>query len=76
MCQPSPGWLSLFLSPARYALVKCPLALLILPEYFLPRIPAALVALFAGIAISFVFGLEERGVEVVVELPAGLTAPQ
>jgi high affinity sulfate transporter 1 len=52
------------------------LALLILLERFLPRIPAALIALVAGIGISLAFGLEARGVEVVGELPAGLTAPQ
>jgi high affinity sulfate transporter 1 len=52
------------------------LALLILLERFLPRIPAALVALVAGIGLSLAFGLEARGVEVVGELPAGLTTPQ
>jgi SulP family sulfate permease len=52
------------------------LALLILLEHYLPRIPAALVALIVGIALSVVFGVEGRGVEVVGELPAGLTAPK
>ena len=52
------------------------LALLILLERFLPRIPAALVALVFGIGLSLAFGLEARGVEVVGELPAGLAAPQ
>ena len=52
------------------------LALLIVLERFLPRIPAALVALLFGIALSALFGMEARGVEVVGDLPAGLTAPQ
>src|SRR5512139_1941176 len=52
------------------------LALLIVLERFLPRIPAALVALVFGIALSALFGMEARGVEVVGDLPAGLTAPQ
>ena len=52
------------------------LALLILLEHYLPRIPAALVALIVGIALSVVFGAEGRGVEVVGELPSGLVAPE
>ena len=52
------------------------LALLFALERLLPRIPAALVALVAGIVISLAFGLENRGVEVVGELPSGLAAPQ
>ena len=52
------------------------LALLILLEHYLPRVPAALVALIVGIALSVLFEVEGRGVEVVGELPAGLTAPQ
>jgi len=52
------------------------LALLILLEHYLPRIPAALVALVVGIVLSVAFGLEGRGVDVVGELPKGLTTPQ
>jgi len=52
------------------------LALMILLERYLPRVPAALVALIVGIALSILFEVEGRGVEVVGDLPAGLTAPQ
>jgi SulP family sulfate permease len=52
------------------------LVLLIGLEHFFEKIPAALVALLVGIAISSVFGLEARGVEVVGDIPAGLAAPQ
>jgi len=52
------------------------LALLILLERYLPRIPAALVALIVGIALSIILEVEGRGVEVVGELPTGLAAPQ
>jgi MFS superfamily sulfate permease-like transporter len=52
------------------------LALLIVLERYLPRIPAALVALLFGIALSALFGMEARGVEVVGELPSGLAAPK
>ncbi len=52
------------------------LILLIALEHFFHKIPAALVALVFGIAISVVFGLEARGVEIVGEIPAGLAPPQ
>lgn len=52
------------------------LIMLILLERFLRRIPAALVALVVGIALSVAFGLEGHGVEVVGQLPSGLAAPQ
>ena len=52
------------------------LVLLIGLEHFFEKIPAALAALLVGIAISSVFGLEARGVEVVGDIPAGLAAPQ
>jgi high affinity sulfate transporter 1 len=55
--------------------VMC-LILLIALEHYFAKIPAALVALVFGIAISVVFGLEARGVEVVGEIPAGLAPPQ
>jgi SulP family sulfate permease len=52
------------------------LVLLIVLEHFFHKIPAALVALIFGIAISIIFGLEARGVEIVGEIPAGLAPPQ
>ena len=52
------------------------LILLIALEHYFHKIPAALVALVFGIAISVVFGLESRGVEIVGEIPAGLAPPQ
>ena len=52
------------------------LILLIALEHYFHKIPAALVALVFGIAISVVFGLEARGVEIVGEIPAGLARPQ
>jgi SulP family sulfate permease len=52
------------------------LALLITLEHYFHKIPAALVALVFGIAISVIFGLEARGVQVVGEIPAGLAPPQ
>ncbi len=51
-------------------------ALLIGLEHYLARIPASLVALVFGIAISSLLGLEARGVEIVGEIPAGLAPPQ
>ncbi len=52
------------------------LILLIVLEHYFHKIPAALVALVFGIAISVMFGLEARGVEIVGEIPAGLAPPQ
>ncbi len=53
------------------------LILLIALEHYFHKIPArAAVALVFGIAISVVFGLEARGVEVVGQIPAGLARPQ
>ena len=52
------------------------LALLIALEHYFHKIPAALVALVFGIAISKLFNLEARGVEVIGEIPAGLAPPQ
>ena len=55
--------------------VLCLILLFYLEHYF-EKIPAALVALVFGIAVSAVFGLEGRGVEIVGEIPAGLAPPQ
>jgi high affinity sulfate transporter 1 len=52
------------------------LILLIALEHYFHKIPAALVALVFGIAISVAFGLEARGVEVVGAIPAGLAPPK
>jgi SulP family sulfate permease len=40
-----------------------------------PRVPWALVVVVAGIALSHVLGLAERGISVVGPLPAGLPVP-
>ena len=48
------------------------LALLFGLEKFIPRIPAALVVVVLGITLSALLNLEERGVHVVGEIPAGL----
>jgi sulfate permease, SulP family len=45
-------------------------------ERFAKRLPAALLALIVGIALSRILGLEARGVEVVQEIPSGLVGPQ
>jgi len=52
------------------------LILMVALEHFFHKLPAALVALVFGIAISAIFGLEGRGVEIVGEIPAGLVPPQ
>jgi len=44
-------------------------------ERRLPRVPAALVVLVGSIAVSVAFGLQDRGVAVVGDLPAGLRGP-
>jgi sulfate permease, SulP family len=48
---------------------------MVILERRLPRVPAALAVLLGSIAVSVVLGLEERGVHVVGELPAGLRGP-
>jgi high affinity sulfate transporter 1 len=52
------------------------IGLMLLIERRLTRVPAALVVLLVGIAASVVFGLADRGVEVVGQIPAGLAAPK
>ena len=52
------------------------LILLIALEHYFHKIPAVLVALVVGIALSTALGLEARGVEIVGEIPAGLARPQ
>jgi len=41
-------------------------------EHLLPRLPAPLIAIAAGIAATSLFGLQSHGVEVVGEVPRGL----
>ena len=52
------------------------IGLMLLIERRVARVPAALVVLVAGIAASVVFGLADRGVEVVGQIPAGLAPPK
>jgi high affinity sulfate transporter 1 len=52
------------------------IAVMVAVERVARRLPAALVALVLGIGISRIFGLAERGVEVIEEISAGLAAPQ
>jgi high affinity sulfate transporter 1 len=54
------------------ALALLTIALLIGMEKFLPRVPAPLVALAAGIAAAAFLVLEQRGIELVGRVPTGL----
>jgi sulfate permease, SulP family len=47
-------------------------AVLLLMERFLRKLPAALIVLFAGIALSSLLTLEAHGVEIVGDVPSGL----
>ncbi len=51
------------------------IALLLGLERFLPRVPAPLVVVAAGIAAMGLFGLEARGVEAIGRISAGLPSP-
>ncbi len=48
------------------------LVLMLVLEQFVPRLPAALVALVFGIVVVSVFGLQAHGVTVIGEIPAAL----
>jgi high affinity sulfate transporter 1 len=48
------------------------LAILILMPRFVPRIPSALVAVLFGIAISALFNVNELGIALIGDIPAGL----
>jgi len=48
---------------------------MVILERRLPRVPAALAVLLGSVAVSVVVGLEDRGVHVVGDLPAGLRGP-
>jgi MFS superfamily sulfate permease-like transporter len=52
------------------------IAVMLLMEHYLHRIPAALVAMVFGIVVSAFFGLAAYGVHVVGEIPAGLAPPK
>ena len=57
---------------ATLVLASGSVALLVAFERFLPRVPAALVAVGAAIGVSAWLGLAGRGVELVSAVPAGL----
>ncbi len=52
------------------------LAVMLAVEHLVPRLPAALVTLVYGIVLSSLLGLDDDGVHVVGEIPAGLAAPR
>ena len=52
------------------------IVVLIALEHYFERVPAALVALVLGIAVSAIFKLETHHVEIVGPIPAGLAAPR
>jgi len=51
------------------------IALIIGLKHFLPRIPAPLVAVVLGIAASGLWSLQNAGVSILGQIPAGLPAP-
>jgi len=50
-------------------------AALVVLERFLPKLPSALIVVFAAIAAARILDLEERGVALVGEIEAGLPSP-
>lgn len=65
---PDSHWLTLLLGLSSLALM------LILEERW-PRVPAALVTLIYGIVIVSIFNLDQQGIHIVGEIPAGLVGP-
>jgi len=59
-------------SAATFAVGATALGLLITARYMTPRLPAALVVVIAAIVASKALGLDEHGVAVVGDIPAGL----
>jgi high affinity sulfate transporter 1 len=52
------------------------IALLFILEHRFHKLPAALIVMLLGILVSSLFGLEQQGVHVVGEIPAGLVPPK
>ena len=52
------------------------LALLFVLERFFNRIPGALIVVVYGILMVTVFGLEEKGVHVIGDIPSGILSPK
>lgn len=52
------------------------IAALLVLERYLPRIPASLAVLAAGIILSYAFRLEHHGVEVVGKIPSSVGTPR
>ena len=44
-------------------------------KFLVPKVPAELVAVVLGIALTVIFGLGDRGVELIADVPRGLAAP-
>jgi high affinity sulfate transporter 1 len=63
-------------NPATLFVGVTSLALMFGLERFFHRMPAALLTLVYGIAISTIFGLAGQGVHVVGDVPAGIAPPQ
>ena len=59
-------------SAATFAVGAAALALLLTARYVTPRLPAALVVVIAAIVASKALGLDDHGVAVVGDIPAGL----
>jgi SulP family sulfate permease len=59
-------------NPTTFAVGATALLLLIPARYVMPRLPAALIVVVGAIVASKALGLEEHGVAVVGDIPAGL----
>ncbi len=44
-------------------------------KFLVPKVPAELVAVVLGIAATVIFGLGDRGVELIADVPSGLSPP-
>jgi sulfate permease, SulP family len=60
------------LSAATFAVGVVALGMLLTARYLTPRVPASLIVVIAAIVASKALGLDEHGVAVVGEIPAGL----
>ncbi|UGQ13970.1 SulP family inorganic anion transporter [Yinghuangia sp. ASG 101] len=61
--------------PATIAVGAAALAALFALEQWLPRLPASLVVLAAGIAVSAAFSLDDHGVQTVGKIPSAVPVP-